>query len=144
MVDSSTTDANNVIRHSNFPITNEFDLANDENLEELFIVWVDSNVNKMNDCLEMISTLRSIINSLKIFDNIDECIYYINSITTEEKIFLIVSGSFGESIVPHICQSLKIVAIYVFCYDKTKYEIWLNQYKPFQGVFTEKDYSILN
>jgi hypothetical protein len=66
---------------------------------------------------------------LKTFDDMDECVKYINSIITDEKIIFIVSGRFGEEVLPNIYQSSKIVSIYVFCYDKTKHEIWSNQSK---------------
>lgn len=90
MIDSSTTETNALIRPSNFSLTEEFNFVDDENLEELSLVWLDANVNKTNDCLEMSDTLRSIINYLKTFDNIEECINYINSITTETKIIFFV------------------------------------------------------
>jgi tetratricopeptide (TPR) repeat protein len=127
MVGMSTND----IRQSN--------LRNDENLEDFSLIWLDSNINKTADCSEMINTLHSIINNLKTFDNIDECIDYINSVAINERFFLIVSGQFGEKILPNIYQSSKIISIYIFCYDKIKHEKWSNQYKPkIQGVFDEK------
>ncbi|CAF1233983.1 unnamed protein product [Rotaria sp. Silwood1] len=140
MTETLTTDTNCSIRQLNFSLTEEFHLINDENLEEMSIIWLDSNIHKTDDCLEMMNALRSIINDLHAYDNIDKCINYINSIRTDEKIVFIVSGPLGEKIIPDIYQSPKIVSIYIFCYDKTKHEVWSNQYKAkIQGVFNEKN-----
>ncbi|CAF1360286.1 unnamed protein product [Rotaria sp. Silwood1] len=88
----------------------------------------------------MINTLNPIVDYLKVFDCVDECITYINSITTETKILFIVSGQLGESVIIQIYDSSKIISIYVFCYDKMKHETWSIQYKPkLQGVFNDKD-----
>ncbi|CAF4682355.1 unnamed protein product, partial [Rotaria sp. Silwood2] len=88
----------------------------------------------------MINKLCSIVDYLQVFDCVNECITYINSITTETKILFIVSGQLGESVIAQIYDSSKIISIYVFCYDKIKHETWSNQYKPkLQGVFNDKD-----
>ncbi|CAF2156103.1 unnamed protein product [Rotaria magnacalcarata] len=140
MADSSVIHTNPSVRQANFPLSDNFTLTNDENLEELSMIWLDSNIHKNEDCLEMLTTLRSVINYLKVFDNISECIAYINSITTETKILFIVSAELGESVISEIYHSPNIVSIYVFCYDKIKHEIWSSQYKPkLQGVFIDKD-----
>ncbi|UJR17402.1 hypothetical protein I4U23_004297 [Adineta vaga] len=140
MVDPPTTTSETYIRESTFPETNKFNFDNNENVEELSVVWVDSCINKTDDCLDMANKLRSITNSLITFDTIDKCMYYVNSSTAEEKIFLIVSGDFGENLVPKIYHLSKIISIYIFCYDKIKHDLWSNTYKPkVQDVFTEKD-----
>ncbi|CAF4139261.1 unnamed protein product [Rotaria sp. Silwood2] len=140
MVDLSTTYTNYSIRQSNFLFTEKFHWANDENLEELSIVWLDANINRTDDSFETINTLSSIISNLKLLGNIDECIDYIDSTTIEEEIFFIASGQLGESIVSKMYQSSKIVSICIFCYDKLKHKIWSYQYEPkIRGIFVEKD-----
>ncbi|CAF3097599.1 unnamed protein product, partial [Rotaria sp. Silwood2] len=128
------------IRQSNFFLKEESRLNNDQNLEELYLIWLDSNMNKTNDCKEIESQLRSINSYLKTFDNIDDFLHYIQSIGPEEKIFFIVSGNLGESTVPQIYNLSNIQSIYVFCHNKTKHKIWANQFKPkMKGVFNKKD-----
>ncbi|CAF1096751.1 unnamed protein product [Rotaria sordida] len=88
----------------------------------------------------MINTLRSIVDYLKAFDCVNECITYINSITTETKILFIVSGQLGESVIAQIYDLSKIISIYIFCFDKMKHETWSIQYKPkLHGVFNDKN-----
>ena len=140
MVDQRTTNAPHFIRESNSTVTNQLDTDNNENLEELCVIWADSNVNKTDDCLDTVSKLRSIVDLLQIFDNIDECLSSIDSNTREQRIFLIVSGEFGQSLVPRIHHLSRIVSIYIFCFDRIKHEHWANEYKPkVRGAFTDKD-----
>ncbi|CAF3539599.1 unnamed protein product [Rotaria socialis] len=105
MTESLTINANCSIRQSNFSLTEECRLVNDENFEELSIIWLDSDIFKTDDCLGMMSALRFIINDLHTFDNITECKNYISSIRTDEKIIFIVSGQLGEKIIPDIYES---------------------------------------
>jgi hypothetical protein len=90
-----TTEENYSIRQSNFSLIEELHLDNDGNIEELSMIWFDANIRQTDDYLEMIDTLRSITNDLKLFDNIDERMNCINSIIADE-IFFIVSGQFNE------------------------------------------------
>ncbi|CAM4986308.1 unnamed protein product [Rotaria socialis] len=139
MTESLTINANCSIRQSNFSLTEECRLVNDENFEELSIIWLDSDIFKTDDCLGMMSALRFIINDLHTFDDITECKNYISSIRTDEKILFIVSGQLGEKIIPDIYESPKIVSIYIFCRNKTKHETWSKEYKAkIQGVFNDK------
>ena len=140
MSDRPTTNPHHFIRESNFLETNKLVINNHENLEELSVMWVDSNVNKTDDCLDMVNKLRSVVDSLQTFDNIDECLSSIHSNTREERIFLIVSGEFGQTLVPPIHHLSRIVSIYIFCFDQIKHEHLANEYKPkVRGVFTDKD-----
>ncbi|CAF3199297.1 unnamed protein product, partial [Rotaria socialis] len=114
MTESLTINANCSIRQSNFSLTEECRLVNDENFEELSIIWLDSDIFKTDDCLGMMSALRFIINDLHTFDNITECKNYISSIRTDEKIIFIVSGQLGEKIIPDIYESPQSVSFLWF------------------------------
>ncbi|CAF1488410.1 unnamed protein product [Didymodactylos carnosus] len=72
-------------------------------LESFVLVWLDRNMDKTDDNLKSKRQLRRIVNCLKTFDNADRCINYILDIK-DEQIFLIVSGSLAEQIVPLIEQ----------------------------------------
>ncbi|CAF4620048.1 unnamed protein product, partial [Rotaria sp. Silwood2] len=110
-----------------------------ENLEDISLVWLDANVFVKDDnYLDIQIRLRSIINHLRLFSNIGKCLNYIQSVDTE-KIFLIVSGSMGELIVPTIFQSQCVISIYIFCNNKVKHEQWTNNYPKVHGVFNNKD-----
>ncbi|CAF1085058.1 unnamed protein product [Didymodactylos carnosus] len=109
-----------------------------ENLEDISLVWLDSNIHDPNDNIDTQIRLRSIINHLNVYTNMNDCLQYIQSIN-EEKIFLIVSGSLGRRMVPIIYPLQVIVYIYVFCNDKEKHEQWSKDYPKIHGVFSQKD-----
>lgn len=60
----------------------------------------------------VVKHLRSLVNFLKIFDDTDDCIAFINTISNE-KILLILSSSFQKSIHPKIKELQQIYTIYI-------------------------------
>ncbi|CAF1412467.1 unnamed protein product [Rotaria sordida] len=104
-------------------------------LETFLIVWLDANVNKTKDNEETYKVLRTSINYLKTFDNIQEGETYIQSIH-REKIILIVSGGFGMEIVPRIHDFEQINCIYVYCRNKARHEQWSKDYSKVKSVIT--------
>ncbi|CAF1592262.1 unnamed protein product, partial [Didymodactylos carnosus] len=115
------------------------DMNRYENLEDITIIWLDSQMNESLDCFDTQLRLRHIINYLLTFDNIDACVDYIQSYVQDEKLFFIVSGIDGELIIPKIHFLPKISSIYVFCADKARHEQWIKLYSKIRGIFIEKD-----
>ncbi|CAF3625049.1 unnamed protein product [Adineta steineri] len=107
------------------------------NYEDITLIWLDENVNENIDCLDTKCHLNTIANYLKVFADPQKTIDFIRS-AHNEHIFLIVSGSFGESIVPQIHDAQQLKVIYIFCLDKDKHAEWTNAYKKVSGVFADK------
>jgi hypothetical protein len=97
------------------------------NLESFTCLWLDRTVNSAEDNIETQKELRQIINDLRTFENIDKCEQYIRQIT-EEKVVLIVSGGFGQQIVPRLHDLPQFSACYVFCQNKKLNEEWAKNY----------------
>jgi len=93
------------------------------------LVWLDSLVNTSEENLGGQKAIRSSIDHLKTFENVDKCEEYIRSISPDERIILIVSGRLGREITPRIHQLRQISSIYVYCLDKSANEQWAKQYK---------------
>ncbi len=93
------------------------------NLESYSIVWLDANVNSMNDGTSSLERrqLRLIINHLQVFDDVQKCASYISSVE-EDKVVLIVSGSFTRSILSKIHNAAQLCSVYVYCLDPNTYE----------------------
>ena len=98
------------------------------NLESFTCLWLDQDVFTTDDNQQTVDKLRSVINYLLLFDNIDRCEHYIRR-TTTEKIILIVSGALGRQIVPYIHDLSQLSACYIFCYDTTANKIWSSKYR---------------
>jgi hypothetical protein len=87
-------------------------------------VWLDAEVNINEENQKAQQQLLTIINNLKTFDNRNECEKYIRSISSQERLLLIVSGRLGKELVPHIHSLPQVTSIYVYCRDKKGNEQW--------------------
>lgn len=91
------------------------------NLETFRIYWLDQEVhNDENKASQQI--LRTIINHLKVFDDENECEQVIKSVPQYDRIVLIVSGRLGARIIPKIHNLEQLSSIYIYCFEKAKYE----------------------
>ncbi len=104
----------------------EYQSSND-NLETFSLIWLDSTVDDaVNQNAQR--KLRTIINYLKKFQNVNECQQYIEQRSKDDRLVIIVSGRFGREVVPNIHQLRQISSIYVFCMDKKANEKWANNF----------------
>ncbi|CAF2052688.1 unnamed protein product [Rotaria magnacalcarata] len=104
-----------------------------QNLENFQIIWLDDNINTTEDNLHTVSLLRTIINYLHIFDNIWDCYDYIGTVQ-DEKVFLIVSGSISENIIPYVYHIPQVQFVYIYCFDVEKHKKWEAEYGIVRGI----------
>jgi hypothetical protein len=104
------------------------------NLESFTCVWLDQAVDKTEDNRETEQRLRQIINHLYTCDDKDKCERYIRDII-QEKIVFIVSGAFGQDLIPRIHNLSQLSACYVFCGNKKKHIEWANQYAKVMNFY---------
>jgi hypothetical protein len=100
----------------------------DNNLETFSILWLDARVNITKENQQAQKELRQIINHLKIFDDLDQCQQYILSLSSQDRLILIVSGRLGQQIVPQIHHLRQLSSIYVYCFDKATHEQWAEDF----------------
>jgi tetratricopeptide (TPR) repeat protein len=107
-------------------------------MQNFLIVWLDASIDDENDsdCHHTITQLRQVVNTINIFTDADQCITFISDIK-EEKIFMIISGSIGQDIVPVIHDMSQIDSIYVFCKNKLRHKEWAEKWSKIKGVFIE-------
>ncbi|CAF1452370.1 unnamed protein product [Rotaria sp. Silwood1] len=117
--------------------TSEEKLETNKNTETFLIVWLDAHVNKTQDNEKTYNALRSSVNYIQIFDNLQEGEAYIRSIE-REKIVLIVSGGYGREIVPRIHDLIQVNCIYVYCYDKARHEEWSKDFSKIRSIITKR------
>ena len=108
------------------------------NVQNFLLIWLDSNIDVLNneDCSNTITQLRQIVNTVKTFTDVDQCIAFITNIE-EEKVFMIISGALGEVIVPRIHNMFQIDSIYVFCQNESRHKQWAQNWMKIKGVFVE-------
>ena len=109
----------------------------ERNPQNFLLVWVDVNIDESKpDCQNTLNQLRAIVNNVNLCTRADQCIQFLQD-TQNEKAFLIVSGSLGQKLVPHIHPLSQVDAIYVFCSDKSRHEAWAKDYPKVKGVHTK-------
>ena len=106
-------------------------------VQSYLLVWLDANVSTSNqDSQQALEHLRTTINDVKVFTQPEECVTFLQDIKLE-KVFLIVSGSQGQGLVPRVHAMTQIDAIYIFCGDKSRHEEWVKEWPKVKDVFTE-------
>ncbi|UJR32021.1 hypothetical protein I4U23_019490 [Adineta vaga] len=111
----------------------------EKNLETYSLVWLDATVSYAQEFPRIQQRLRSVINDLKIFKQTNECLQYIHSVLKGDQIVLIVSGRFGQEIVPLIHNLQQIISIYVYCMNKQKNDQWASHYPKIKSLVVNLD-----
>ncbi|CAF1165088.1 unnamed protein product [Adineta ricciae] len=117
-------------------------LRNDQQLEIFCIAWLDDNT-QATDNRETEQHLRSIINRLKRFRNVEECERFIKDRSTDDRIILITSGRLGRKIVPAIHSIRQIISVYIYCMDEAGNKEWSKIYTKVKAVMTQLDKLVL-
>ncbi len=90
------------------------------------MAWLNTNNEEFNssDCHSTILELQQVVSTVNKFIDVDECIDFVTDIK-EEKVFMVLSGESGRTIVPIIQDILQINSIYIFCENKSNHEQWI-------------------
>lgn len=106
------------------------------NAQNVFVFWVDSNIDPANtDFNNSLTLLRSVVCEVKICLEPVECFDALNELE-KGRAFVISSGALGEYLVPLIHDIQRLHAIYIFCRSKIRHELWVKDWSKVQGVFT--------
>lgn len=102
------------------------------NVENFLLVYLDSSPPDESN----LTKFRGLINSLKLFDDPDDCIAFINSISNE-KVVLIVSDALGDPVVSRIQDLEHLFAIYVLCQTDEQADNWSSNQPKIRGINTD-------
>ncbi|CAF0841308.1 unnamed protein product [Rotaria sordida] len=94
----------------------------------------ESNVDFKNS----LNQLRRIVDNIDTFTNTNQCFDFLTQLG-DEKVFMIVSGTLGQLIVPIIHHMSHLNSIYIFCENQLKHEQWANEWTKMKGVFSQID-----
>ncbi|CAM2719333.1 unnamed protein product [Rotaria socialis] len=105
-------------------------------IQNYLVIWADANIDPSNDgCQKALTQLQKVVSQLNFFTTLAECIEFLNRLD-KEKVFLILSGSFGQTLVPDIHNMSQVDVIYIFCGNETRHKKWAKQWYKIQGIFT--------
>ncbi len=107
---------------------------------ETTVVWLDTNINKDS---EIKIKLKPFISYIKIFDNVDDCLHYID---IHSSITLIIASTLIELIIPSICELPQIKMIYVHNIDnsRNKYDLIKQLSSKIIGIYDHINQLIRN
>ena len=71
-----------------------------KNLETYSLIWLDGSVNYSRQNIRAQEKLQRTIHHLLPFEDDQQCLQHIHSLTDHDRVVLIVSGRLGEIIVP--------------------------------------------
>ncbi|CAF1524115.1 unnamed protein product, partial [Adineta steineri] len=97
---------------------------NMQRMQNVLLIWLDNNINENNaDCSNTITQLKRVVNNINTFTDGEECVAFIQTIKNN-KICMIVSGSLGKHIMPHVHDMSQLDTIFVFCNNQQWHKQW--------------------
>ncbi|CAF1506227.1 unnamed protein product [Rotaria magnacalcarata] len=108
-------------------------------LQNFLLIWLDPNIDKSQPQYKQpLAELQRLVASINTFTRIEDCINFIDGIQ-ETKVFMIVSGSLGQSIVPQIHDKTHVDSIYVYCRDAERHRKWSSSWSKVKDVYTKTE-----
>ncbi|CAF0903142.1 unnamed protein product [Adineta ricciae] len=103
-------------------------------------VWCDESIGTQKFVSDANNTLRNIASIanpkrqlVHTFNELDACKDFIMHVNN---VCLIISGKFGEELIPKIHNAEQLHSVYVFCMNKPKHDAWAVHYRKVRDVCT--------
>ncbi|CAF1194029.1 unnamed protein product [Rotaria magnacalcarata] len=104
--------------------------------QNYLVIWVDGNIDEKNeDCRNTLAQLRAVVSDVNMCKTPQQCVEFLNEID-DGKAFIISSGALGRHLVANIHGMPTVDAIYIFCDNKERHELWSKDWSKIRGVFT--------
>ncbi|CAF4134465.1 unnamed protein product, partial [Adineta steineri] len=108
-----------------------------QRMQNALLIWLDNNISENNaDCSNTIKQLKRVVNNINTFTDGDQCVEFIQTINNN-KVCMIVSGSLGKYIVPHVHDMSQVDTIFIFCNNQEWHKQWAKEWPKIKGVFTD-------
>ncbi len=105
-------------------------------MENYILIWLKANIHTSDEDLnDSLSKLQCVINTVKIFTDPNECVDFVTNVK-DEKVFIIISQSFGPSFISLIENMPQLYSIYVFDSEQIHHVQAIQGYRKVKGVFT--------
>ncbi|CAF1404500.1 unnamed protein product, partial [Didymodactylos carnosus] len=105
----------------------------EKSIEDVIIIWLDQNVNNQLPSKRK-NNVRQIINSLKTFDNEEECLRYINEMVSSQ----FVPNWLCRTFIRKIGDFVHVLYVYVYCEAEDKHSSWTKTYSRIVGIYTNE------
>ena len=106
-------------------------------LFDTLLIWVDGNYDPThNDYRHTWIQLQNTVHNVYVFTEVDVCFEFLGKIKTE-KVFILISGSLGQILVPGIHDMDSVHSIYIFCSHHTYHEEWVKPWHKVKCISTK-------
>jgi tetratricopeptide (TPR) repeat protein len=106
-------------------------------IQNFLVIWLTADIDQSEqDRQSVLTQLRDIVNDVNIFTQPDECVDFLKNID-DIKVFLIVSSTFGQQIVPLIHDVSQLNGVYIFFSTYPEREQWVKEWMKVKGIHTE-------
>lgn len=110
--------------------------SNNSNKESITLIWYDPNITSYEDIETIKEQLRRINDFVVFYTEFEECITFIQTVTSE-KTFLIISGSCASHILSDIIKYNQVDSIFIYCMKKDLYKNLLSFYSEMIGTYND-------
>jgi tetratricopeptide (TPR) repeat protein len=106
-------------------------------VQNVLLIWLDNKIDDNSaDCRNTIARLRRAITTINTFTDDEACIQFLENLHND-KACIIISGAFGQNMVPRVHSMPQLDSIFIFCNNKQYHEQWAKDWSKIKGVFTE-------
>ncbi|CAF3606958.1 unnamed protein product [Rotaria socialis] len=109
-------------------------IEENENLESFYIICFDDSIKN-----EIRQELRSIINYLLVFQDEQQCLQYIDSVSKYDQVILIAKRKLSQHFIPQIVHLQQIISIYIHSNDKNANEQWTKSSNKVKEVIVQRN-----
>ncbi|CAF4557708.1 unnamed protein product, partial [Rotaria magnacalcarata] len=81
------------------------------------LIWLDRFINSPK-YLDKQKELRLSINYLQTFDEVGKCIKYIQSVSSQHRLIVIVNDDFCQQLIPEVHGLPQVFSIHIYCENK--------------------------
>ncbi|CAF2408453.1 unnamed protein product [Rotaria sp. Silwood2] len=104
-----------------------------ENLETFYLIWLGDSMKN-----EVRQQLRTIINYLLIFEDEQQCLEYIRSLSKDDRVILVIKKKLSQQFIPQIAHFQQITSIYIHSNDKNINEQSMKNLNKVKGAIVRR------
>ena len=109
---------------------------------DLMLIWVDAQIDSNEDCQHAKKRLRSLVNKIRTFIDVETCLSFLHAIENEnfqQQICIIVSGSLSRGLIQNITNINVVTTVAVYCFrvEFYKNDIEIDHHPKFIGSFVK-------
>jgi len=106
-------------------------------IQNFLLIWLDVNTDQSNqDYQNTLTQIRSVVDNVNFFTDQDKCVDFLTEINNE-KVFMILTSTMSDQIVPLIHDIPQLDTIYIFCSNKSIHEQWVNHWPKIKVIYEQ-------